>query len=85
MSYSLKFALISIILIFSEVHSSNNFFRTLQPGGEPGGQPGSDSSSTSVTYTAEYTYSSTNCLASSQVSSDDADEKCYFSSKWCNT
>ena len=74
MSYSLKIALISIILIFSKVQSSNNFLRTLQPGGEPGGQPGSDSSSTSVTYTAEYTYSSTNCLASSQVSSDDADE-----------
>ena len=49
MSYSLKFALISIILIFSEVHSSNNFLRSLQPGGEPGGQPGGDSSSTSVT------------------------------------
>ena len=74
MSYSLKFALISIILIFSEVHSSNNFFRALQPGGEPGGQPGGDSSSTSVTYTAEYTYSSTNCLTTNSVSSDDADE-----------
>ena len=74
MSYSLKIALISIILIFSEVQSSNNFLRTLQPGGEPGGQPGSDSSSTSVTYTAEYTYSSTNCLATNKVSSDDADE-----------
>ena len=74
MSYSLKIALISIILIFSEVQSSNNFLRSLQPGGEPGGQPGSDSSSTSVTYTAEYTYSSTNCLATNKVSSDDADE-----------
>ena len=53
MSYSLKIAFISIILIFSKVHTSNNFFRSLQPsdqpGGEPGGQPGGDSSSTSVT------------------------------------
>ena len=72
MSYSLKFAFISIILIFSKVQSNNNFLRSLQPGGEPGGQPGSDT--TSVTYTAEYTYSSTNCLATNKVSSDDADE-----------
>ena len=76
MSYSLKIAFISIILIFSKVQSSHNFFRALQPGdqpgGEPGGQPGSDT--TSVTYTAEYTYSSTNCLATNKVSSDDADE-----------
>ena len=81
MSNSLKFAFIFIILIFSEVQSSNNFLRTLQtdqpgepPDGQPGGQPGGDSSSTSVTYTAEYTYSSTNCLAKNEVESDDADE-----------
>ncbi len=81
MSNSLKFAFIFIILIFSEVQSSNNFLRTLQtdqpgepPDGQPDGQPGGDSSSTSVTYTAEYTYSSSNCLTTNEVKSDDADE-----------
>ena len=67
MSYQLKFIFIFITLIFSNVQSKNNFFRFLQPGG-------GSSSSSSITYTAEYTYSSTNCLASNTVSTDDADE-----------
>ena len=66
MSYLLKYIFIFITLIFSNIQSNNNFFRNLQPG--------SESSSTSVSYSAEYTYSSTNCLTSNTVSSDDADE-----------
>lgn len=65
MSYSLKFIFIFITLLFSNIQTNNNFFRNLQTG---------QGESTSVSYSAEYTYSSTNCLTSNTVSSDDADE-----------
>jgi len=65
MSYPLKFIFIFITLIFSNIQSNNNFFRNLQPG---------SGDSSSVSYSAEYTYSSTDCLTSNTISSDDADE-----------